>query len=154
MAIYLKITGIDGDSTAKGFEKQFGLSSYSWGASVPISAGGTPGKSTFESFEVQRIGPGGNTKLMLACATGQNLKTITITVTKTQAAGNEVVSEVYTLDNAFICSLHVSADNGSAPSDTIDFVFSKITYAVTTYSNTGVGTTVSNNWDIALGKGG
>lgn len=38
--IYLKIDRIDGDVTAKGYEKQIDIDSFSWGLSRPVSGGG------------------------------------------------------------------------------------------------------------------
>ena len=32
---FIKLTGIDGEATAKGFEKQIVIYSFSWGASNP-----------------------------------------------------------------------------------------------------------------------
>ena len=56
---FLKIDGVNGEATRKGFEKQMEILSFSWGASNPSTigaggGGGGGGKVSVSSFNVMK----------------------------------------------------------------------------------------------------
>src|SRR5499427_3742203 len=84
--LFLKIDGIDGESLQKGHEKEIELMSFSWGeqnaGSFAGNMGGGAGKVSMQDFHytvpINRSSP----KLFLACATGEHIKSATLTCRK------------------------------------------------------------------------
>jgi type VI secretion system secreted protein Hcp len=85
---FLKIDGIEGESTDTAHPREIELLSYSFGVtqagSVVGGSGGGAGKATFQDFHfvsrLQKSSP----KLFLACATGQHIKFATMSVRSTE----------------------------------------------------------------------
>lgn len=82
-AAYIKFDGIDGESTSVDHKDWIIIESMSWGASAPApDAAGGAGKVSFKEFTIShRIGKA-SPKLFLACATGQHIPKVTLSVTR------------------------------------------------------------------------
>ena len=87
----LKIDGINGESSRKGYEKQIDVYSWSWGmdqtGSFHIGSGGAAGKVTIQDLEVTKYVDVSTPDLMVNCAKGQHIKSVTLSCLK--AGGNE-----------------------------------------------------------------
>src|SRR5438105_2313480 len=89
MDYYLKIDGIDGESTKKGVEKWIEVISWGWGASNTGSmthGGGGTGRVSVVDFHFSMTVNKATPKLFLACATGERIKHATLICRK---AGHE-----------------------------------------------------------------
>ena len=82
---FLKIDGIDGDSTSVQHKGEIDVQSWSWGVARPArragasGGGGGAGRASFQDFHfVSRISKA-SPALFLACATGQHHKEATLT---------------------------------------------------------------------------
>jgi type VI secretion system secreted protein Hcp len=75
--IFLKLDGIDGESTTKGHEKEIEVLSYdqSIDATVPIGGGGGggAGKSTFSGVRIRKLLDTASIPIALACASGLHI---------------------------------------------------------------------------------
>jgi len=75
--IFLKLDGIDGESTAKGHEKEIEVVSYdqSIDATVPSSGGGGggAGKATFSGVRIRKLLDTASIPIELACASGLHI---------------------------------------------------------------------------------
>jgi type VI secretion system secreted protein Hcp len=127
---FLKIDGIDGESLQKGHEKEIELMSFSWGESNAGSfagnMGGGSGKVSMQDFHytvpINRSSP----KLFLACATGEHIKSATLTCRKAGKTQQEFLKWKFT--DLLISSYNTGGSGGAdvLPIDQVSFNFTKI----------------------------
>ncbi len=127
---YLKIAGIDGESTKKGVENHIEVLSWSWGetnsGSMSHGGGGGTGKVKMEDFNFTMTINKATSKLWLACATGEHLKDALLTC---REAGTE--QQVYLtikFTDLVIASYNISGSAGDdhKPVDQVSFNYAKI----------------------------
>jgi type VI secretion system secreted protein Hcp len=154
-AIFLDIPDIKGQSTIKGFEDKIELLSASHGVAMQITSSPsnserTSGKPNHQDLTVSKYVDLATCPMIAACNQGTNLKTITMTVGRNDA-GAVLPYLVYTLENAIISSIAVSAGSGDRPTETVTFNYTKITWDFTQQNNT-LGKKGNNGaiWDLAL----
>jgi type VI secretion system secreted protein Hcp len=151
---FLKIDGIDGESTRKGFEKQIPILSFSWGGTNPstigVTGGGGGGKGTLSSLNVMKKSDSSSPKFFQKCMEGEHIKKAALTLLK--AGGKEAVDFVkYELENVFIDSVQYSGAQGGddAPMESISVAFGKVTYTYTPQKPDGTkGSPVVGQWDV------
>src|SRR6478672_11628700 len=89
---FLKIEGIEGESTDKTHKGEIEIHSFSWGAANTgtgsVGGGGGAGKVSFQDFSFTMPISKASPNLMLACATGKHFPTATLTCRK--AGGSQV----------------------------------------------------------------
>lgn len=127
--IFLKIEGVEGESTDDKHKNEIEVMSYSWGASNPaghLSGGGLgAGKVNFSELSVMAQFSKASPKLFLACATGEHLKKATLTHRK--AGGEQVVFLEYVLTELLVTSYQSGASgNDSIPTDSFSLAFVKV----------------------------
>src|SRR5262245_920987 len=75
---FLKIDGVEGESSREGHVGEIEIESFSWGESHAGSAahggGGGAGKVSMQDFHFTMRSGKSSPKLMLACASGQHIK--------------------------------------------------------------------------------
>lgn len=153
---FLKLDGIDGETTRKGFEKQMAILSFSWGGSNPstigVSGGGGGGKGTLSHLSVMKKSDGASPKLFQNCMKGTHIKTGTLTLNK--VGGQAAIDFVkYELENIFISDVQFSGSEGGddAPMESISLTFGKMTYTYTPQKPDGTkGEAVIGSWDVTL----
>ncbi|HET6763038.1 MAG TPA: type VI secretion system tube protein Hcp, partial [Longimicrobiaceae bacterium] len=74
---FLKIDGVDGDSTRAGFEKTIEIRSFSWGATNTATvgssgAGGGAGRATLSSFNFLKATDAASPTLFQGCCSGKH----------------------------------------------------------------------------------
>ena len=83
---FLKIDGIEGESTDKTHAKEIDVDAWTWGESQTGSgapgSGGGAGKVSMQDFSFTMKFNKASPKLMLACATGKHIKSATLAVRK------------------------------------------------------------------------
>ena len=153
---YVELTGIEGEATAKSFEKKIEIFSFSWGASAPVSIG--PGSSgisasrvSISSFNVMKKTDVASPKLFKACCTGDHINKMTVSMRKQTGAGGQEVFLTYKFDEVMVESVQWSGSSGGddTPSESVSFAFGKVTVEYKTQDKTGklaAGTPVV--WDI------
>lgn len=150
---FLKIEGVEGESTRKGFEKQMAVLSFSWGASNPstigVTGGGGGGKGSLSSLSFMKKADAASPLLYQKCMEGEHIKKATLTLLK--AGGKDVVDFVkYELENIFIDSVSFSGSEGSddQPHESTSLSFGKLTYTFTPQKPDGSkGSPVVGQWD-------
>ncbi len=127
---YLKIAGIDGESTKKGVENHIEVLSWSWGesnsGSMSHGGGGGTGKVSMSDFNFTMTINKATSKLWLACATGEHFKDALLTC---REAGKE--QQVYLtikFTDLIISSYQISGAAGDdhKPTDQVAFNYTKI----------------------------
>ena len=136
---FLKIDGVDGESTRKGFEKQMEILSFSWGASNPSTVGaggggGGGGKVSVSSFSIMKS----ERQLRAHCCSRPAARASTTPrpcVTLNKAAGKAPIDFI---KYEFERSLRGSASSGpdraggdDTPTESVSFSFGKVTITYT-----------------------
>ena len=152
---FLKLEGINGESTRKGFEKQIELQSFSWGASNPSTigssgAGGGAGKATLSSFSCLKKTDAASPMLFQACCQGKHFPKATVTLHA--SGGDEAIDYlVYEFEKVYIDSVQWSGSTGGddRPAESLSLSFGKVTVTYTPQSDTGAkGSPVVGSWDV------
>lgn len=128
---FLKLDGIEGESTDDKHAKEIDVESWSWGESQTGTAakggGGGAGKVSMQDFhfvmKVNKASP----KLMLACATGEHIKSAVLTCRK--AGGQQQEYMKVTMSDLIVSSYQTGGSQGDViPVDQISMNFAKIEY--------------------------
>lgn len=151
---FLKLDGVEGESTRKGFEKQIPIASFSWGGMNPptigVTGGGGGGKGTLTSLSVMKKADSSSPTFFQKCMEGEHFKKATLTLMK--AGGKAPIDFIkYDLETVYIESVQYSgASNGDdVPMESVTLAFGKLTYTYTPQTATGTkGSPVVGQWDV------
>ena len=149
----LELDGIKGESRDTAVQGAIEISSFSWGASNPVtlSAGGGAGKVSFQDMHftnksVSKASP----VLFLKCCNGTHIPKAVLHVRK---AGTSETYIKITLTDILVSSYqHKDSGNTAAPaqSESFSLNFTKIEFS---YKEAG-GAVTSANWDLNTNTGG
>ena len=155
---FLKIDGIDGESTHVDHKNEIDVQSWSWGLTHPGSPGGTgggggAGKAVFDDFHfVNRISKA-SPALFLACASGSHMKSARLTGRRDAGKAKSVAFLKVDFQNVMVSSLTQGDSEAGEPVETLALNFTKITYVVIPFAATGAPQPpVSAGWDLELNK--
>ncbi|BAH40914.1 MAG TPA: Hcp1 family type VI secretion system effector [Gemmatimonas aurantiaca] len=130
---FLKLAGIDGESTAKGFEKQMEIYSFSWGASNPTTIGSgstgiSAGKVSVSSFNVMKKTETASAKVFAACATGKHIATAEVVLRKAGGDAGQNPFLKYKFTDVMVESIQWSGSSGGddTPTESLSFAFGKV----------------------------
>lgn len=153
---FLKLQGIDGESTDSKHSGEIEVLSWSFGAtqagSFGAGSGGGAGKVQMQDFhfvmKVNKASP----KLMLACATGEHIKSAKLTCRK--AGGDQQEYMSVTLSDALVSSYQTGGSAGDAiPTDQFSLNFSKIEYEYKPQKQDGtLDSPVKTGYDLKANK--
>jgi type VI secretion system secreted protein Hcp len=155
--MFLKIEGIEGESTAAGdgHEDWIVIESFGWGGSNSGSATGRSrqrGGTTFSDVSVVKTVDGASPKLYLACAQGKHFPKAEIHLVSSGDA--RVPYMIYELENVMITSVSVShSAGGDVPVEEVTLNYGKIHWEYTPQDTRGPGGTVRTGWDLTANKG-
>jgi type VI secretion system secreted protein Hcp len=127
--------GVEGETTAKGFEKQIKLYSYSFNASNPstVSSGSTglsSGRTSVSSFSCTMKRERATPQLFSKMVSGEHIDQIIVTLTKNVGGTGspQQAFEVYTFDNCLVEHVDWSGSDGeSEPFSNVSFAYAKVT---------------------------
>jgi type VI secretion system secreted protein Hcp len=140
---YLKLDGIQGESTSAKFDGAIDIESFSWGLSNSgraiggaVGVGGA-GKVSFQDMHFTSKASKASPKLMLACATGQHIKEATLTGVLNQKAQLDFFT--VKLTDLLVSSYQSGGTGGGdvVPDDQFTLNFSKIEFDYKPQSDTG-----------------
>jgi type VI secretion system secreted protein Hcp len=153
---YLKLDGVEGEVTTKGFEKQIEIYSFSWGASNPttVSPGGGglgAGRVSVSSFNIMKKSDAASPKLFQSCCTGKHIPKATVTMRK--AGGDSAVAFlVYEFEGLMVESVQWSGSTGGddTPTESLSLAFSKVSIRYTPQGIKGAAAPkpIEGAWDI------
>ena len=135
--MFLKIDGIEGESTDAGHEGEIEILSYDWGETNEGKAhagggGGGPGKVSLQDFNFAMIFEKSSPKLMQACAEGKHIPEAILTVRKAGfAAGSEPDPYLTITLTEILISSYQTGDSGepdTVPVDHVSLNFEKIKF--------------------------
>lgn len=156
---FLKIDGIKGESSDSVHSETIEISSWSWGASNPVStgSGGGTGKVSMQDFHFVCSHDKSSPLLMLACAQGNHIPKATLYVRK-QGSDPTGTSQDYleiTLEDVLVSSFSSQAPSPvpgaphGEPTQSISLNFTKITYDYAPADGSAHNTV---GWDVAANK--
>ena len=155
---FLKIEGIEGESTDSKHKNEIDVMSWSWGetnsGSHATGGGGGAGKVSMQDFHFVMEANKSTPKLMLACATGQHIPKAVLTVRK--AGGEQQEYMKITMSDLLVSSFQ-SGGSGTGgnikPTDQISLNYSKIEWEYKEQKPDGtLGGTVKAGWDVKANK--
>lgn len=153
----LKLEGIKGESTDAKHKDEIEVESFSWGATNPgtfaSGGGGGAGKVNFQDIHFTSRASVASPNLMLACATGQHIKSAILTVRK---AGKEQ-QEYYSvkISDALVSSYQSGGSEGSSalPVDQFSLNFAKVEFEYKSQKPDGtLGAPVKGGYDLKQNK--
>ncbi|HVX02814.1 MAG TPA: type VI secretion system tube protein Hcp [Nitrososphaera sp.] len=150
---FLKIDGIEGESTNARHVGEIDVGSYSWSTSS-INAGPTiaakgagAGKVSFSDIHFTKNTDKSSPKLMLAAATGQHIKQATLTAEISGEKGQQFLQ--IKLTDVTVSSYQQAANSGEAPTDSFSLSFAKIEFTYNPVNSDGSsGGAVTGGWDV------
>jgi type VI secretion system secreted protein Hcp len=128
---FLKIDGIDGESADAKHKGEIDVESFSFGLSntsrAAAGGGGGAGKAAFQDFHFTTVMSKASPKLMLACATGQHIKSATLT--GRVAGKSELEFVTLKLSDILISSFQDGGATDNRPLDQVTLNFSKVEFS-------------------------
>jgi type VI secretion system secreted protein Hcp len=153
---FLKIEGVDGESTDDSHKGEIELYAWSFGGNNPGSfssgGGGGTGKVTLNDFNFTKRADKASAKLFTACCTGEHLKKVTLTCRKAGKEQQEFLKIEIT--SALVSSFNTSGSTGDEiPTDQVTLNFAKIEYKYKEQKPDGsLGGEVVGGWDVTTNK--
>ena len=152
---FLKIDGIEGESTNDAHKGEIDVESWSWGVSQSgpsgSGIGAGSGKATFQHMQfVARISKA-SPKLFLSCATGTHHKVATLSGART--AGKTVDYLKYKLSDVQVSSVQHSDSEVGAPMEQFSLQYRKFEMSYTPQTSSGkLGVAAKAGFDVLQNK--
>jgi len=147
--LFLKIDGIDGESTVKGREKWIEVLSYSWGVTNNgsfVGGGGGAGKASFQDFNFTKYVDVSSPKLFQHAASGEHIKSAILEVVTAGEKPSPFLT--YTFTDLLVTSFSQSS-GGDIPVDSFSFAFAKLAMDYRPLKADGtLGSPIHGSWDI------
>src|ERR1700682_3633429 len=126
---FLKLEGIEGESHDDKHKNEIALQSWSWGESQTgthsAGGGGGAGKVNMQDFHFVMSANKASPKLMLACASGEHIKSAILTCRKAGKDQQEYLT--YKFTDVLISSYQTGGSQGEVlPTDQISFNYTQI----------------------------
>ena len=160
---FLKIEGIDGESSDSAHDKWIEIFSFSHGVSQPasgsVSSGGgrSAERCDHSDFSVVKALDKASPKLNLYCSNGEHISNVILELCR--AGGDKQKYMEYKLEDVIVTSVRPggSAQGGEAlPLEEVSFCYGKIswTYTETDHKTGKPAGNVTSYWDLHANKGG
>jgi type VI secretion system secreted protein Hcp len=154
---FLAINGIQGESRDAQHAGEIELQSVSWGESAgagpAAGGGGGAGKAHTGDLVFSAATGKASPPLMLACASGQHLKSAVLTCRTAGAAPQDFL--VVRLGTVLVTSYAVEGTAGAAPLDRVSLGFGRIELEFRPQKDDGsLEAPVTAAWDVAQGRKG
>jgi type VI secretion system secreted protein Hcp len=147
---FLKIDGIDGESTDKKHANEIDVMSWSWGmsqsGSIGSGGGGGAGKVTVHDLSFTHRIDKATPKLLTTCASGKHIKDATLTV---RNPGGDDYYKIKLTDVLCTEMNQAGANNNDLPTEQISLNFAKIEIEYTPTNKKGTtGSPLKAGWDF------
>jgi type VI secretion system secreted protein Hcp len=154
---FLKVDGVDGESTDDKHKGEIELESWSFGStnagSFNSGGGGGTGKVQMQDFHFVKKVDKSSAKLLTSCATGEHLKTATLVCRKAGKDQQEFLTIV--LSPVLVSSFQTGGSAGSdvIPMDQVSLNYGKIEFKYKEQKPDGsLGGEVVGGWDVTTNK--
>ena len=155
MQYFLRVDGIQGESSDDKHKGEFDVLSSSWGETQPTPAGpggGGAGKVEMSDLTVVAHVSKASPRLLLACASGKHIKSAVLTGRKAGKGQQEFLT--FSLTDILVSSYQTGASASSEPpTDSVSLNFAKIQVEYKEQKADGsLGETVKAGWDRKANK--
>lgn len=154
---FLKIEGVEGESTDDKHKGEIELESWSFGGtnggSFSSGGGGGTGKVALQDFNFVKKTDKASAKLFTSCCTGEHLKKATLVCRKAGKEQQEFLTIVLT--SVIVSSYQTGGSAGSdiIPMDQVSLNFAKIEYKYKEQKADGsLGGELIGGWDVTTNK--
>ena len=154
---FLKLDGIEGESSDAKHKNEIDVQSWSWGASnagtFSFGGGGGAGKVSMQDIHFTTHVNKASPKLALACAGGEHIKKAVLVCRKAGKEQQEFLK--ITLSDLLISSYQQSGSQSSdtVPTDQVSLNFSKIEWEYKEQKADGtLGGSIQAGWDVKANK--
>lgn len=150
---YIKLDGIKGESTAKGYEGEIQIETFSWGVNnagtfSSQSGGGGSGKADLSSFNFMHKSDKSSCELFSHCCQGKHVKEATVTLLKSADGGQKPFLK-YKFTDLLIDSVQWSGGTEALPVEAVSLNFAKVEMEYLEQSATGAMTkAASASWNV------
>lgn len=156
--MFLKIDGIDGESTDDAHQKWIEVLSFSHGVSQPVSGasatgGRTGGRADFQNLSVMKTIDNATPDLNIKCAKGEHIKQVELELCL--ATGEKHTFMKYTLSDCIVASVRPGGASASEskPLEEVSFAYGKIKWEYTPIDNQGKpGSATDRTWNLETNK--
>lgn len=127
---FLKIDGIEGESTDDKHKGWIEVLSYNWGvaqqasSTASSSGGGSTQRADFQDLSIVKLLDSSDPKLFHACAKGEHIKEVKLELCR--AGGDKLTYMEYILNNVIISSVSSSGGGGGEPTINVTMNYGKI----------------------------
>jgi type VI secretion system secreted protein Hcp len=151
---FLKIDGLNGESTRKGFEKQLEIMSFNWGATnqamIGAGGGGGAGKVSVTTFNISKKTDAASPLLFQSCCNGTHYpKAVATLIRSAGGAPDQFIK--YEFEKVYVQSVQWSGATGGddTPLESVSFAFSKVSFTYTPQNPDGSkGSPSVGTWDL------
>jgi type VI secretion system secreted protein Hcp len=154
---FLKVDGIEGESQDSKHKGEIDVLSFTWGATqtgTAVSGGGLgAGKVAMQDLHITKQVDKASPKLMLACASGDHIKSAVLTARKAGKDQQEFLK--ITLSDVLVSSYQAGGtpSGSSVPTEQVSFNFAKIEKEYKEQKSDGtLGGTTKSGWDVKANK--
>jgi type VI secretion system secreted protein Hcp len=153
---FLKVDGIDGESTDDKHKNEIDVMSWSWGETQGGThaggGGGGAGKVVMQDFHFVMKMNKATPKLMLACANGEHIKEAVLVCRKAGKEQQEYLKVKFS--DLLVSSYQTGGSSGDVvPMDQISLNYSKIVFEYKEQKPDGsLGAPVTAGWDLKANK--
>jgi type VI secretion system secreted protein Hcp len=153
---FLKVDGIPGESTDAKHKGEIDVESWSWGETQPgppagTGSGGGAGKVHIQDLQVTANVSKASPQLMLACASGQHIKSAVLTGRRGGGAQLEFLT--FSLSDVLVTSYQTGGSEAGPPVDALSLNFSKIQIEYKEIQPDGkLGASAKVGWDVKQNK--
>ena len=155
MEMFLKLVGIDGESTDAKHKGEIDVLAWSWGLSHDAPAGpgggGGAGRAKIENISVQKAVDLASPLLLTFGAQGKHIATGTLTTRRPGKAGEFLL---FKMSDVLVTSVHVAvANDQNVATENVTLSFGKLEFVYRATKPTGgVGAEKVFTWDVAGAK--
>jgi type VI secretion system secreted protein Hcp len=154
-AMFLKVEGVDGESTDADHDKWIQVLSYSHGVSqsatgISGTGGQTGGVADFQDLSIVKVLDTSTPDLNIKCAKGEHIPKIELEICL--ATGDKHTFMKYTIEDCVVTSVSPGGDSEGEvrPLETVTFAYDKLKWEYTPIDNTGApGSTTDRTWNLA-----
>jgi type VI secretion system secreted protein Hcp len=156
--MFLKLAGIEGESSDAKHKGEIDVLAWSWGlsqeAASPTGGGGGAGRVKIENISIQKLVDLASPLLLSFGAAGKHITDGTLTTTrKAGKASSDFL--VFKMTDVIVTSVHVAATNeANQPTESVTLSFGKVEFDYrATKPDGSLGPEKSFKWDVAAAKG-
>ena len=154
---FLKLDGLDGESTDDKHKGEVEIESFSFGASHmqtlgSATGGAGSGRASFQDLHISKVVDKSSSVLFQKCCTGEHFAKGKLSVRK--AGGTQMEYLVYTLETVFVSNIQFSSAHGQEnATETVMLACGKVGFDYTPQGPDGKPmAAVHGGWDVLTNK--